>query len=111
LTPGLRFEASGLPGGFLPVNFIAIGIGPARYVSSGTQLDGGTAIRQRATTVAIRVDLGLTVRLRNRLGFRVGAVGVGGEAPEWFERLGLAPPGEHLGNERLGGYVVLYLRH
>jgi hypothetical protein len=110
LTPGLRFESDELPGGFLPLNFIAIGLGAARYVSSGTLLDGTAAERQRATTVSVRVDLGLNVRLRERLGLRVGVFGAGGEEPEWFQRLGVLPAGESLNGDRFGGYGVLYIR-
>ena len=111
LTPGLRFESNELPGGFLPLNFIAIGLGAARHISSGTLLDGTTAERQqRATTVGLRVDLGLKVRLRERVGLRVGVVGIGGEEPEWFQRLGVLPAGASLSGDRFGGYGMLYIR-
>ena len=109
LTPGLRFESNELPGGLLPLNFIAIGFGVARYASSATRLDGTTAERQRATTVSLRVDLGLAVRVRERLGLRVGVFLVGGEEPEWFQRLGVLPAGGRL-SDRVGGYGVLYIR-
>jgi hypothetical protein len=112
LTPGLRFESNQLPGGFLPLNFIAIGLGAARYVSSSTLLDGTmTAEPERATTVGIRVDLGLKVRLRERVGLRVGVFAADGDLPTWFQQLGnVVPEGSDLGDVRLGGYGVLYIR-
>jgi len=87
----------------------AIGFGAARYASSATRLDGTTAERQRATTVSLRVDLGLAVRVRERLGLRVGVFFVGGEEPEWFQRLGVLPASGRL-SDRVGGYGVLYIR-
>jgi hypothetical protein len=110
LTPGVRLESNGLPGGFLPINFIAIGLGAARYVSSGTLLDGTTAERQRATMIAVRVDLGLKVDVGQRLGLRFGVFGTGGGEQEWFQRLGVLHAGESVSGNRGGGYGVVYIR-
>jgi hypothetical protein len=94
----------------LPLNFIAIGFGAARYASSATRLDGTSVERQRATTVSLRVDLGLTVRLQGRLGLHVGAFGIGGDEPEWFQRLGVLPAGGSVSDGRFGGYGMFYVR-
>jgi hypothetical protein len=111
VTPGLRFEANQLPGGWLPLNFIGVGIGAARYAASSTLLDGTTAEPQQATNVGIRVDLGLKVRLRERLGLRVGVVASGGGLRAWFRQLGnVVPEGSDPGDARFGGYGVLYIR-
>jgi hypothetical protein len=112
LTPGVRFESNQLPGGFLPLNFIAIGLGAARYASSSTLLDGTRAEPVRATTVGIRVDLGLNLRLRERLGLRVGVFAADGDLPAWLHKLGkVVPESSDLRGERMGGYGVLYVRH
>ena len=112
LTPGVRFESNELPGGFLPLNFIAIGVGAARYVSSSMLLDGTTTEPKRATTVGIRVDLGLNVRLRERLGLRIGAFAADGDLPAWFQQLGnVLPEGSEVSEPRIGGYGVLYIRY
>jgi hypothetical protein len=108
LTPGLRFE-SDRPPVLLPINFIALGLGAARHVSSRTLLDGTRAQPQRATTFAVRFDLGLTMPLRNRLGLRAGVFVIEGADVDWFQRLGVLPAGESLGS-RIGGYGVLYKR-
>jgi hypothetical protein len=112
LTPGVRFESNQLPGGFLPLNFIAIGLGAARYASSRTLLDGTRAEPLRATTVGIRVDLGLKVRLRERLGLRVGVFATDGDLQAWLQQLGVVvPKGSNLRGERIGGYGVVFIRH
>jgi hypothetical protein len=108
----VRFESNELPGGFLPLNFIAIGVGAARYVSSSTLLDATTTEPERATTVGIRVDLGLSVRLKERLGLRIGAFAADGDLPAWFQRLGtVLPEGAEISGPRIGGYGVLYIRY
>jgi hypothetical protein len=110
-TPGLRLESNEPPWGLLPLNFIAIGLGVARYRSSGTLLDGTTAESERATTVGIRVDLGLNLRIRERIGLRLGAFAADGDLRGWFRQLGtVTADGSTPGDERIGGYGVVYIR-
>jgi hypothetical protein len=110
LTPGVRLESNRLPGGWLPLNFISVGLGAARYVSSNVALDGSSVDRERATTSAVRAEAGLNVRVTKRLGVRAGAFGVGGEEPEWFQKLGVLPAGESIHSGRFGGYAVVSIR-
>jgi hypothetical protein len=107
----VRFESHELPGGFLPLNFFSIGAGVARYVSRDVRIDGTPVRIERATTFAVRVDLGLNVRLRKQLGLRVGAFSAEGDLSGWFQRLeGVLPAGEDLQGNRIGGYAMLYFR-
>ena len=111
VTPGVRLESDTLPGGWLPINFISIGFGAARYVSSDITLDGSRTARVRATTSAVRAGVGLNVRLSGRFWLCAGAFGQGGEEPEWFQRLGgVLPPGETTRAGRFGGIAMFSIR-
>ena len=112
ITPGVRLRSKKAPGGFLPVNYFSIGAGPAHYVASRPLLDGTTAAEQpRTTTWVIRGELGIDVDVTNRLGLRGGVLVQGGGLPAWLDKsAGVAPEGERLPDERVGGHVLMSIR-
>jgi hypothetical protein len=110
VTPGLRIGSNELPLGFLPINFIAAGVGGVHHASSPCALDGATIVRERASSLAVRLEVGLNVTVGERLGLRAGVIGVEGDLDGWLRRLSVLPEGDTPGGGAAGGYGAFHVR-